>query len=78
MRRMPRKWIEERDPSPDARHCDVALTSCDGALTLRLSPSALPGYATLVLIRCEQCDAEHFAQHESAPAVQVIGVLADA
>lgn len=78
MPRMPRKWVEERAPSPDARHCDIAFTPCDAPLTLRLSPSAIRGYEWLVLVRCERCDAEHFAQHESAPAVHVVGVLPEA
>lgn len=73
---LPRKWIEERDPSPDARHCDVALTTCDAPLTLRLSPSAYDGYPWLVLYRCEACDTEAFSRHDSAPAVQVVRVVA--
>lgn len=72
---MPRKTILRRAPSRVARHGDVALTSCDAPLTVRLSPSAYDGYPWLVLYRCEACDAEAFSRHDSAPAVQVVRVV---
>jgi len=72
---MPKRVIERRAPSFPTRHKDLTLTICDAPLTLRLSPSAIRGYDALVLYRCEACDLEAFADHQSAPALHMWGVL---
>jgi hypothetical protein len=74
----PQRVIARRAPSFPTRHNDVTLTICEARLTLRVSPSAIRGYEALVLYRCEACDIEAFADHRSAPAVQMFGVLPDA
>lgn len=72
---MPKRVIERRAPSRSSRHCDLTLTMCDAPLTLRLTVSAISGYTALVLYRCETCDANRLMHHESAPALQVWGVI---
>lgn len=46
---MPRKWVEERDPSPDAR-CGRA--GCQALLRLHIGASPIPEYRQLVTQTC--------------------------
>jgi hypothetical protein len=71
----PQRIIPRRAASPVSLHKDWALTPCEQPVTLRFSWSAMRPYDMLVLVRCERCDGERLAQHDSAPAVDVRGVL---
>lgn len=70
----PSRFIVAQDPSPNARHCDVAPVLCQADLVMRFTPSARPGEEYLLCIRCPRCDADALAKDHMAPAVQVYGV----
>lgn len=46
---LPRKWVEERDPSPDAR---CGREGCHALLRLHIGASPVPEYLELVTQTC--------------------------